>query len=210
MIRRDCLRATEFRRRGPSGMDADLPALMRHAIAWYVMPLWIAASFGDWLAHRRCDIEHTSGWRESVLHGLMVAELGPPTVAAALCEINAAVILWLLAGFAAHHLTVYADLKFSSARRDIPPVEQMIHSVLEFAPVIGGVLVMLLHPQAVASLWPGGEPADFSLRWKEQPLPLPLLAGYAIAIGAFTILPLAAEFVGCVRAARLTSSRGPT
>lgn len=186
-------------------MDPDLPALMRGVIAWGVMPLWIAAGFADWLCHRRNDIAGTTGWRESILHAAMVAELGVPTLLVALCEVNALVVAAMLAGFALHQLTVYVDLRYSSARRNIPPVEQMVHSALEWVPVLGGVLVLVLHRDAVATLLPGGPPADWRLRPKPEPLPLPMLAGYGAAITAFTLVPIAAELLGCLRARTRTA-----
>lgn len=185
-------------------MEPDLAALLRGTIAWGVMPLWTAAGFADWLCHRRNDIAHTSGWREAVLHWLMLAQLGIPTLVAALCEVNALVVALLLGGFALHELTVYADLRYSSARRDIPPVEQMVHSFLELVPALGGVLVLLLHWDAVASLLPGGAPAEWGLRGKDAPLPGHVLLGWAAAIGALVVVPLAAELYHCVRAARAT------
>lgn len=186
-------------------MEPDLPALIRGVIAWGVMPSWTAAGLADWLCHRHNDIAHTSGWRESILHVAMVAQLGIPTALAALCEINALVVALMLAGFVLHQLTVYVDLRFSSARRNIPPVEQMVHSMLELVPALGGVLVFLLHWDAVASLPPGGAPADWGLRPKAEPLPLPMLAGYGAAITAFTLVPIAAELFACLRARARTA-----
>lgn len=183
-------------------MEPDLPALLRGVIAWGVMPVWTAAGFADWLCHRRNDIAHTSGWRESILHVAMVAQLGIPTVVAALCDINALVVVLLLASFALHELTVYVDLRYSSARRDIPPVEQMVHSALEFVPALGGVLLLVLHWDAVTSLAPGGAPADWTLRPKPEPLPVSVLAAYGAAIAAFTLAPIAAELIQCLRARR--------
>lgn len=186
-------------------MEPDLPALLRGVIAWGVMPLWTAAGFADWLCHRHNDIMGTSGWRESILHAAMVAQLGIPTALVALCEVNALVVVAMLVGFALHQLTVYVDLRYSSARRNIPPVEQMVHSVLEWAPALGGVLVLVLHREAVATLLPGGAPADWGLRLKAEPLPLPMLAGYGAAITAFTLVPIAAELLGCLRARTRTA-----
>lgn len=185
----------------------DLAGILRGALAWGVLPLWIAACVGDWLCHRARSIETTSGWRESALHLVMVAELGPPTIAAALLEVNGLVVAWMLLGFLAHEITVYVDLKYSATRRDIPAIEQLVHSALEFMPAFGGLLVMMLHADALASLVPGGDPADFSVRLKAEPLPAPLLTGYAIAIFALVLAPLLEEFARCVRAAKRPAVR---
>lgn len=188
-----------------AAMEAPLPELLGAAITWVVFPAWMAAGFADWLCHRHAGIAVTSGLRESLLHWLMLAEMGLPTLVALLCEINALVLLLLAGGFALHQLTVYVDLRYSSARRDIPPVEQMVHSGLELIPVIGGVLLALLHWPAVLSLLPGGAAPDFALRPKQEPLPLEtwLFGGGALAL--LVLLPMAAELRECWRARRPVS-----
>jgi hypothetical protein len=60
----------------------------RNLLLYFVVPLWTAAGAADWLCHRRGRIEETSGIAESLLHLLMLAEVGVPVVAAILCEIR--------------------------------------------------------------------------------------------------------------------------
>jgi len=49
---------------------------------YFVLPLWLAAGFADYLCHRASHIEATSGPKESALHLLQFAEMAIPTLAA--------------------------------------------------------------------------------------------------------------------------------
>jgi hypothetical protein len=42
--------------------------VLRALLMYFVLPLWLAAGFADYLCHRATHIEETSGWKESVLH----------------------------------------------------------------------------------------------------------------------------------------------
>jgi hypothetical protein len=42
----------------------------------------------DWWQHRRADIEHPTGTRKSLLHALMMVEVGVLVALALLCEVN--------------------------------------------------------------------------------------------------------------------------
>ena len=44
-------------------MGAD--EVLRGMLMYFVMPLWLAAGFADYLCHRATHIERTSGWKES-------------------------------------------------------------------------------------------------------------------------------------------------
>src|SRR4051812_24630463 len=72
-----------------AGLEADVARL---ALMYFVMPLWLLAGFADYLCHRAAHIESTSGPKESVLHLLLLAEMGVPVLAALFFEINAFVI----------------------------------------------------------------------------------------------------------------------
>lgn len=178
-----------------------LAALAQGFLLYLVMPLWIAAAFADWLCHRRSDIARTSGLTEALLHWALLAELGIPLLAAAFFEINALLITLMLAGFVLHELTVYIDLRFSSARRDIAPIEQIVHSFQELVPLTAGVLVLLLHwPAALSLLGRGEGPPDWGLHPKPLPLPLPGLLAIAAALAVFVLLPYAEELRRCWKA----------
>ena len=46
----------------------NMPELLQTFLLWGVYPAWLLAGAGDYLCHRRTDIEHTSGAKESWLH----------------------------------------------------------------------------------------------------------------------------------------------
>src|ERR671911_1644060 len=66
-------------REDASMQPAEIAQLM---LMYFVLPLWLAAGFADYLCHRASDIEHTSGAKESLLHLLLFAEMGVPVLAA--------------------------------------------------------------------------------------------------------------------------------
>ena len=63
------------------------------------MPLWLAAGFADYLCHRGSDIEHTSGFKELLLHLLQFAEMAVPIMAVMFLEVNALIILLMSVSF---------------------------------------------------------------------------------------------------------------
>jgi hypothetical protein len=171
----------------------------RFILMYLVFPLWVAAGFADWACHRRTGIALTSGLKENLLHLLMFAEIGLGMLAAALLEVDAAVLLFVLAVFLVHELTVYWDLRYSTLLRDVGPFEQMVHSFMELLPLL--VLALLAVPawdQVLALVGAGGGP-DFSLRLKQEPWPRGYLLAALAAAVAFNVLPLAEETVRCWR-----------
>ena len=138
-------------------------------LAYVVFPLWVAAGFADWLCHLRTGIAQTSGLKENLLHLLMFGEIGAGIAAVVLLEINAAVLMLVLVVFVVHELTVYWDLSYSTMLRDVGPFEQMVHSFLEMLPLLALALLMAVGASEA--------PVDWSLRLKEQPLPVQLRRG---------------------------------
>ena len=162
--------------------------LLQSTLMYLLLPLWVLAGFGDWLSHRVQRIELTAGLKESLLHLLMLAELGPAFLAVLLCEVDSLVIVLLAVACVAHELTVWWDLRYAVTRREIPVVEQWMHSlqiVLPWAALVG---LSLLHwPQAVAAVGLGSQSASWQLEWKRQPLP-PAYVAAAIAAGVLLIV----------------------
>ena len=83
----------------------DPADLVRAYLLYFILPLWIAAGLSDYLLHRRTQIAHTSGTKESLLHLLQLTEAGLPVLMGLLLEINALVLLLMLFGLAAHQAT---------------------------------------------------------------------------------------------------------
>jgi len=67
--------------------------VLRLLLVYFVLPVWLAAGFGDYLCHRATHIERTSGWKESILHLLQFAEMALPILAALFLKITSGVIL---------------------------------------------------------------------------------------------------------------------
>ena len=172
----------------------DAPRLV---LMYGVFPLWIAAGLMDWYCHRRAAIEHTAGLKENLLHWLLFAEVGIAMVAVALLEVNAGVLLGVLALILLHEATVWAELHYAVSMRRVEPFEQMVHSFLELLPIASLALLAAMHfDQVLALLGPG--PADFSLRWKREPWPAGYLVGALSAVALLNVLPLVEEGWRCI------------
>jgi hypothetical protein len=181
----------------------------RLILMYVVFPLWVAAGFADWACHRRTRIAFTSGLKENLLHLVMFAQMGLGILAVALLEVNAAVLLLVLLVFLVHEATVYWDLHYSTRRRKVGPFEQMVHSFMEILPLASlALLAVIAWPQALALAGLGGQAADWSLRPKEQPLPVAYLVGGLMASLVLNAAPLAQETWACVKA-RTLPSPGP-
>ena len=163
-----------------------------------MIPLWILAGLADWWCHRRTAIERTSGWRENAFHWLLLAEGGVALLATALLEIDAAVLLLVLAAFLAHEVTTYIELRYTVPRREVRPIEQMVHSFMEILPLaVLGLLAVIAWEQVLA-LFGAGVP-DFALRPKKKPWPAGYLLGAGAAVLLLNVLPMAEEGVRCWR-----------
>jgi hypothetical protein len=175
----------------------------RALLLFFVLPLWLAAGVADWLCHRRTGIQYNSGLKESLLHLLMLAEMGLPVLAALLLEINALVLLVMAVAFALHEVTALWDVRYAVAHRRVTPIEQHVHSFLEMMPLMGLAFVAALHPQqALALLGLGSEPADWGIRLKADPLPWGYLLTVLGAVAVLEILPYGEETLRCWRGRR--------
>lgn len=176
-------------------------------LVWVVMPLWVIAGFLDYLCHRKSEIEHANGARESLIHWLMLAEVAVPLTMAVFLRINALLLAIMLACLAAHEVTGYYDLKLAMATRRVTIFEHQVHSALEILPLTAILLTMALHwPQTQALLGFGPEAAQWYLGPKQPPrwgeiIP-PATAFLLLALG-----PYAEEFVRGLRARRIGRSR---
>jgi hypothetical protein len=89
-------------------------------LMYFILPLWLAAGFADYLCHRASSIETTSGWRETLLHLLQFGEMAIPTLAAIFLQINALVIATMIVCLVAHdsHSNMGRELRLSKAGSD--------------------------------------------------------------------------------------------
>lgn len=176
-----------------------LSDLVLNAILYFFIPLWLLAGFGDWLCHRITHISETSGIKESLLHILMLAEMGLPMLAALLLEINALVIGLMILGFLAHETTVLWDLRYTTGKRRILPGEQVIHSYQELIPLMLLTLVILLHWEQFIALVTLNGRAEFWLEWKRDPLSPGYLSVLLAGTAVLVVLPFMEELWRCYR-----------
>jgi hypothetical protein len=157
--------------------------VLRNLLMYFVLPLWLAAGFADYLCHRAAHIERTSGWKESLLHLLQFGEMALPILAALFLEINAGVILLMIVCLILHEVTAYWDVRYATSTREVAPLEQHIHSFLEILPLTGLLMVVALHWEQFISLF-GFAPVRFDLVPKPDPLPW----GYILLLMGLTLL----------------------
>lgn len=136
-----------------------------------------------------------------MIHLLMMAEAGIPVSLGLFCEVNPGVLVTCAAALTAHGLTAYWDVSYAEQRRQVTPVEQHIHSVLEMTPVMAtGFLAVLYWDQVRALAGAGTAAPDFAIRRKCRDPLTPrsklLLLG---AMGVFGALPYAEEMFRCLR-----------
>jgi hypothetical protein len=173
-------------------MDTD--RLLALFLLCLLMPLWLAAGFADWLCHRRSGISATSGAKESLLHLLMLVEIGIPILAGLFLDINALVLAIMIVGLVTHEATAFWDTAYASTRRIIAPIEQHVHSFQEVIPPVAFAVVAMLHWEQFMALVTLSADARLVLEWKRTPLPAGYLAVLLTAVALFEILPFVEEF----------------
>ena len=182
----------------------DATATIVQSLLMYVLlPVWMVAGVGDWLCHRIQHIEESTGLKESLMHLMLIAEMGVGVCAALFLEVNAAVLVLLVVCCLAHELTTWWDLSYAMTLRRIPVVEQWVHSLQMVLPWTGLIALMVLHrDQALAVIGLGAQSPDWHWRWKDQPLPMSYIATAIIASGIVVWLPFLEEASRCLRARR--------
>lgn len=184
------------------------PSVAQSMLMYFVLPLWLAAGFADYLCHRATSIESTAGPKESLLHLLQFTEMAVPTLAAIFLEINALIILVMIVSLVLHQLTAIWDVSYAYRHREVTPIEQHVHGVLEMLPLAALLLIVALHwPQFLALFGAGNEAADFTLRLKQPPLPWLYVTLMLALVLLFEVVPYAEELVRTLRARRSATPR---
>jgi hypothetical protein len=166
-----------------------------------VLPLWLLAGFLDWVCHRASHIETSTGAKESLIHLLMFAEMGLPLLAAIFLQVNAGVLLAMVVAFFLHEVTAMWDVRYASTARNVTPFEQHVHSFLEVLPLTAALFVVSRHwTQFEALFGAGPDSADFSLAWKNKPLPIGYVVIIVTLVLVFEVLPYLEEFFRGLRA----------
>ena len=176
------------------------PAAAQYVLMYFILPLWLAAGFADYLCHRASHIEETSGPKESALHLLQFAEMAIPTLAAIFLDINALIILTGIVCLVLHEATAIWDVRYAYDRREVTPTEQHIHSLLEMLPLMGLTIIIILHwGQFLALFGLGTERADFGIRFKQPPLPWGYVTVMLTLVLLFEVLPYLEELLRALR-----------
>ena len=169
-------------------------------ISYFAIPLWIAAGSCDWFCHRITYIESNSGWRESIIHWIMLIEMGIPILLSLFFEINALIFLVAIIMWIVHEATAFWDVSYAHTRRYLSPFEQHVHSFLELMPLLILSLLSARYWQQFLSLFGlGPQTADFSLHWKREPLSRAYLVSVLVCVVFLQILPYGEELWRCWR-----------
>ncbi|WP_028805430.1 hypothetical protein [Streptomyces sp. 142MFCol3.1] len=194
----------------PHGAD-DVENANRRFLLYGVLPLWFVPAVADWVMHRRSDIEHTSGVRESAVHALMMTEAGVPVVAGLIAKVNPLVLSLMGGAAVVHGATALWDVSLATDKREVRPVEQHLHSFLEVLPLTAAAFTTCLHwDQVREALRGGGRADDWKLVPKERPLSAGYLTAIAAGVGLCVALPYAEEMIRCVRARRDRADDAPS
>jgi hypothetical protein len=184
------------RRRAPPATiipEPEIETVTRRFVMYFIVPLWHAAGIADWWCHRRTAIEKTTGAKESLLHLLLLAEMGVPVLACLFFEINAPVLALMIAAFFAHEATSLWDVSYAVKRRKVTPIEQHVHSFLEMLPLMAASFIIVLHwPKFLELLGLAGK-RDMKIRLKRDPLPAPYIIAALGAVVVFEVLPYLEE-----------------
>ncbi|MFF9407496.1 diguanylate cyclase [Streptomyces anandii] len=189
----------------PAGARVDVGDVTTRYLLYGLLPGWFVPGLADWAMHRRTRIEDTAGTKESLIHSLMMAEVGLPIALTLRYEVNPLLLAVQLGGAAVHEATALWDVRTAvDSDREVRPVEQHIHSFLESLPFAALASLMCLHSDQVRSLLRGGRGDRHAWRLvrRRRPLSPGYLAGVAAAIGGCVLLPYGEELLRCLRAAR--------
>ena len=174
--------------------------MTRNYLLFVVLPLWVLVAAADYLCHRASAIERTSGVPETALHFLLLAEAGVAVLAGLFLEINAVVLLFMLAALIAHELTAYWDVAYAWKRREITPLEQRVHDYLGVIPFMAFSFVLVLHWDAAALLMTApADTANWSIALKTEPLPVGYIVTLLSAILLLDLLPYLEELLRDLR-----------
>lgn len=176
----------------------------RTFIAYFALPLWMCMGFGDYLCHRATRIERTSGLKESLLHVLMLVEMGVPVLLCLYFEVTALVLVLMILVFFIHEATSLWDIAYAQDKRDIWLIETHIHSYLAVLPfMMGSIVICLNWDQFLALFGQGVEPARWELALRTGKFSLQYHLVMNALLAALLIGPYAEEVWRCYRARKL-------
>jgi hypothetical protein len=176
--------------------------LLEFGLLHVLAPAWLVAGFADFVCHRIMRIEHSAGVRESLLHILMLAQLGVAVLCALFFDLTALVFAIMLIACLAHEVTTCIDLAYAESRRRVPWYEQWVHALQQSFPwawLVGWMLVGA--PQALALIGVGDAVPVWEIRARDPQLSSGYLAFFFGAVAVLIGAPFAYEFWRCSRVA---------
>ena len=184
--------------------DPEFAGLLWRLLGCAILPAWLLAGLADYIVHARTGIERTSGVHESALHLLQTAEIAVPMLALLFLDATPPVLGLALAGVVAHTITAYRDIRYATPRRRISVFEQFVHAFLVAMPLVALAVVAVLHWPAWQALLPPFDAGagDWTLRWRNPPFRLPVLAAVLGASLLLGVVPGLAEFTRTLTARR--------
>ncbi|RDZ26165.1 hypothetical protein [Lysobacter silvisoli] len=127
--------------------------------------IWLLAGLADFICHRRTDLPRTSGLRESSLHLLQLGLMGVGISLAMALVLTRSVLVVLTMLVLAHAVVGYLDTRSAYGRRDLRPIEQHVHSVLDMAPIAGLAIAVFVYADTSLSGWHRRAPALGPAAW---------------------------------------------
>jgi hypothetical protein len=183
--------------------ETDVENTALRYVLFVMLPLWIVPGVLDWYWHKSTDIEHTAGIEESIIHSLMMTQVGVPIFAGLLFEVNPLLLTTMFGALVVHSATAIWDVAYAVNHREVKTREQHTHSFLEILPLMAVSFMVCLHGPATHRLLTGQTRADdWKLRWKRPRLPFGYLAAMAGVIAVGIALPYGNELWRCWRARR--------
>jgi hypothetical protein len=127
-----------------------------------------------------------------------------PTLAAIFLEINALLIAIMIACLVAHEATAIWDVSYAHRSR----TEQHVHSFLEMLPLLGLLIIAMLHWQQFLCLFGlSQQAAEYALRLKQPPWPWLYVSVILSLVVLFEDLPYVEELIRCVRRRKMRPTR---
>jgi hypothetical protein len=146
------------------------------------------------------QIERTSGTRESLIHLLMMTEVGVPLTLCLLCEINPLILTMIMCSIAAHEATARWDVSTAEhSGREVTTWEQHVHSFLESMPIMAASTLGCLHWRQVRELLGGIRNREAWRRLLEAGTTTHrYLAAIGAAVVGAIVVPYGEELLRCV------------
>lgn len=164
-------------------------------LAWIGYLAWLSAGLGDFLAHWRTDLPHTSGVPESATHLLQLALLAAAVIVGLAFEVGPASAATMGALVVAHAIVGYIDTRIAFARhRVVSPIEQHIHSVLDMAPPIAFAWLLI-------TTWPAAV-GEGTLALRDPALPIVVWMAFLVPPVLLCVVPALIEFRAAWRVRR--------